>query len=247
MKRRTRLIIIGCAIAGTIPTAANAASATPTVRNPARVVKAAPKVTPLGRTSVIVQKVPAPRTSPDGDRESRRYPLRDRDTNVPDLGTIGCVQPCSQSESDLRRSGLHDPTCQLPGERSRRTRSRGDNDQQELYPQHFPGGAIRLGCLPHVMPLHPAQGLRHLGLHRVPRIRRQPGHEYWQRLLRYVSGHAVFVGRRWRTGVRPSGGPSVCRGPDGSKPAHPGCPGLARLAQYVTDVWRLSLSESIEA
>ena len=60
MKRRTRLIIIGCAIAGTIPTAANAASATPTVRSPARVVRAAPKVTPLVHTSVVVQKVPAP-------------------------------------------------------------------------------------------------------------------------------------------------------------------------------------------
>ena len=60
MKRRTRLIIIGCAIAGTIPTAASAASATPIVRHPARVVEAAPKVTHVGRTSVVLKKAPAP-------------------------------------------------------------------------------------------------------------------------------------------------------------------------------------------
>ena len=114
MKRRTRLIIIGCAIAGTIPTAASAASATPTVRHPARIVKAAPKVTHLGHKSVVLRKAPAPlpkvtvrpgdTLSAIGTRTSRTWEQLATYNHVPNpnliyVGQVFTIPPASYQPS----------------------------------------------------------------------------------------------------------------------------------------------------
>lgn len=60
MKRRTRLIIIGCAIAGTFPTAAQAASASPIVRNQVRIAETVKTVPKAAHTSAALPRVHAP-------------------------------------------------------------------------------------------------------------------------------------------------------------------------------------------
>ena len=211
MKRRTRLIIIGCAVVGTFPIAAQAASAstnepqTVSLHEKQSLSLQASRPAP-GRVRAVHLRAVPPKVQPPlervtvnpgdtlsaiGTRTSRTWEqlVGYNQISNPDLIYAGQIIVIPPANYVAAIAPTPSPVVESTRRSSRDTKI--GTDFSYLF------------GLRHARVQRASIG--HLGLYRVSRVGQQSQHQYRQRLLRDVSGHPIFLGRRWRARLCPEG------------------------------------------